>query len=126
MEVEIWKDIKTFEGKYQISSFGNVRSLDRIDSCNRFKKGAIKKSSIEKDGYNYISLIGESSKTKSFFIHRLVATHFDIGGLDEIQVNHIDGSKNNNNVSNLEWCTAQENVIHSYKIGLRKSGEDHP
>ena len=102
MELEIWKDIEGFEGKYQISSFGNVRSVDRVDSIGRFKESANRKISAEKDGYSYITLIGDNSKTKSFFIHRLVAIAF-IGKPDDIlQVNHIDGNKNNNNLSNLE------------------------
>jgi hypothetical protein len=126
MEVEIWKDIEGFENKYQVSNLGNVRSLDRIDSIGRFKNGSIRKVSKEKDGYCYITLIGDKSKTKSFFVHRLVANHFKIKASDNLQVNHIDGNKDNNSASNLEWTTSQENVIHSLRLGLRKSGEDHP
>ena len=126
MEVEIWRDICGYTGKYQISNLGNVRSLDRFDSLNRFKSGSIRKISTEKDGYSYITLIGDNSKSKSFFIHRLVAMSFEIPGFDKIQINHIDGDKSNNKISNLEWVTASENSIHALKLGLRKSGEDHP
>lgn len=126
MEVEIWKDIDGYSGKYQISNFGNVKSLDRVDKLGRKKTGINRKISKEQDGYSYINLIGDDSKTKSYFIHRLVAGAFEIGGSEKIQINHIDGNKNNNHVSNLEWVTASENSIHALKTGLRKSGEDHP
>lgn len=126
MEVEIWKDIEGFENKYQISNFGNIKSLDRIDSLGRFHKSKILKKSIEKDGYEYITLLCKKSKSKSFFIHRLVAYSF-MFNLDNLpQINHKDGNKCNNRVSNLEWNTAQQNVIHALNKGLRKSGENHP
>ncbi len=126
METEIWKDIKGFENKYQISSLGNVKSIDRYDSLGRFKPSKLRTISIEKDGYSYITLVGNKSKSKSFFIHRLVAQAFlPLPKTKDLQINHIDGNKNNNSIDNLEWVTAQENVIHALKTGLRCSGEDH-
>lgn len=124
---EIWKDIEGFENKYQISNLGNVKSLDRYDSVGRFKKSMPRKKSIEKDGYEYITLIADNSKTKSFFVHRLVANAFlEYPDKNDLQINHKDGNKQNNSLPNLEWVTAKENVIHSCINRLRPIGEDHP
>ncbi len=124
---ETWKDIEGFEHKYQISSLGNIKSVDRIDTLGRFKKSALRKKSFEKDGYEYITLIGSNSKTRSFFVHRLVANAFvKKPDIDTLQVNHIDGNKLNNASSNLEWVTPQQNTKHALTLGLRPSGEDHP
>lgn len=126
MELEIWKDIKGFETQYQISSFGNIRSLDRYDNCNRFRNGRLLIKSKEKDGYEYITL-WKNSKSKSYFIHRLVAYAFLNLPLDNnFVVNHIDGNKQNNHYKNLEWLSVRDNVIHALKNNLRKSGENHP
>lgn len=126
MEVEIWKDIEGFENKYQISNLGNVKTLDRYDSLGRFHKSKLLKISIEKDGYEYITLLGNKGATKSFFIHRLVVHAFMTNLNDLPQINHKDGNKTNNKVDNLEWLTAKQNVRHALRTGLRKSGENHP
>ena len=125
--MEVWKDIKGFEGKYQISTLGNVRGLERLVPVN----GGIKlyperllNPSKEKDKYKYITL-WHQSKSKSFFVHRLVAMAFIDNPNDYPSVNHIDGCKDNNCVENLEWCTHKQNSMHALKIGLRKTGEDH-
>lgn len=121
MEKEIWKDIKGFEGYYQISNYGNVKGLTRkVKKWDGEKiiKEKIKIADLTK-GYYRIALY-KKNKIKKEQIHRLVATHFILNPENKPQVNHIDGNKLNNHVSNLEWVTQSENQIHAYKIGLQK------
>jgi hypothetical protein len=124
--MEVFKDIKGYIGKYQISNLGTIKTLDRLDSLGRFKKSVILKTTLDHDGYVRITLNGDSSKKKNFSIHRLVMETFNPISEKSLQVNHIDGNKQNNNINNLEWITGKKNVIHSLQIGLRPSGEDHP
>lgn len=98
-DVEIWKDIDGLEGEYAISSKGRVKNL---------KSGRIFTGYYDIYGYKYVRL-----KHKHYTIHRLVALAF-LDNPDNLpQVNHIDERKDNNDVSNLAWCTASENVRHS-------------
>ena len=110
--IEIWKDYKDYEGLYQASNLGRMRSLDRWvkgpNSSIRFCKGRILKPCTTKDGYLLVNLC-KNGKVKSFLVHRLVAEAF-IDNTDNLpQVNHKDENKLNNNVDNLEWCDAQYN-----------------
>ena len=111
--VEEFKDINTYEGKYQISNLGRVKSLIR--------KGVTKEiiliPSISTHGYYQITLFLKT-KGKTFRIHRLVAESFIPNIMNKKEVNHIDGNKLNNHISNLEWCTRSENVSHALKTGL--------
>lgn len=110
---EIWKDIKNFEGKYQISNLGNVRSL--YDQ-NQFKKTyRIRYLKLgQRQGYSIIQLTdGCKIKRSSYQIHRLVAEAFISNPENKPFINHIDENRKNNNVNNLEWCTQKENVNHS-------------
>ena len=122
---EVWKDIKGYEGRYQISNFGNVRSLSRkvkFGNQTRIVKGKILKQKTKKTGYKFIQL-RNNMKEYDFHIHRLVALHFVDGYAENMDVNHIDGNKENNNASNLEWCSRKQNIIHSvYILGNRKVG----
>lgn len=117
---EIWKDIFGYEGLYQISSFGRVKSLSRITPRNIKLKEKILNLYIDKNGYctNTLSKSG-LSKTKK--IHRLVAESFISNPLNLPQVNHIDGNKINNYIDNLEWVNNSGNQIHAYKNGLQPS-----
>lgn len=116
MTEEIWKDIKDFEGRYQISSEGRVKSLARkfIDKSGREQniKERIMKLKNDKDGYKVISLRDCSGKPKYFRVHRLVCEAFIPNPENKPQVNHIDEDKSNNRVCNLEWCTYSENINH--------------
>lgn len=121
---EIWKPIKDFEGLYEVSTLGNVRSIDRtIKSWNGHKdidvlfKGKILKQHITR-GYMAVGLC-KNGKMQNIQVHRLVAKTFIPNLNNKPQVNHIDGNKHNNKVENLEWCSSSENVKHSYRIGLR-------
>jgi hypothetical protein len=107
---EIWKPIKDYEGFYEVSNLGRVRSVRR----NKVMSG-----SIRKDGYVSYNLVRDG-KVKSKLAHRIVAEAFIPNHQEKPEVNHIDGNKHNNNVKNLQWVTPSENQRHAIRIGLRK------
>jgi hypothetical protein len=108
-ENEIWADIIGFNGTYQVSSSGRVRSFAG------WKSGElIMKQWKNSDGYMMVTLLGVKHS-----VHRLVALAF-IKGVSK-EVNHINGIKNDNHAGNLEWCTHSENGKHAYAIGLKNS-----
>jgi hypothetical protein len=115
---EIWKDIEGYEGLYQVSNLGKVKSL----SNNLAKKEKILKNSKNVKGYHKVTLC-LFGKRKSITVHRLVAEAFIHNDKNKSQVNHINGVKIDNNVNNLEWSTASENVRHSWKNGLSNISE---
>ena len=108
MNTEIWKDIEGYEGYYQVSNFGNVRSVDRVieysDGVKRLRKGRILKPYKNRDGYLTCDL-RKNSKHKISKIHRLVSEAFIPNPSNLPEVNHKDEDKTNNCVDNLEWCT---------------------
>lgn len=115
--MEIWRDVNNYEGLYQVSNQGNVRSLDRprknydINTGGFTEiliKGKYLKPRITPFGYKAV-LLSKNSKRKWYFVHKLVAEAF-IDNPDELPfVNHKDENKLNNNVENLEWCTHKYN-----------------
>lgn len=107
--MEEWKDIKGYEGYYQISSYGHVKNI---------KTGKIINGDINNTGYKRVCLYAPVKKR--FFVHRLVALHFCDGYQDNLVVNHKDGNKSNNSSENLEWVTRSENDLHAYKLNLRQ------
>lgn len=123
--MEEWKDIRGFEGFYQISWDGNVRSLDRFDGI-RDLEGQPIKPNLKQNGYLQVGL-RKKGKRKWELIHRLVAIHFIDNPENKPQVNHIDGNKQNNSIYNLEWVTSQQNMRHAHANGLMKmpKGEEH-
>ena len=118
---EIWKPIKGFENKYEVSNLGNVRSLDRYSrgksGSRKFVKGKVLKPQSA-SGYLQVYLLLDG-KQKWFKIHRLVADAFIPNPNHLPLINHIDGNTLNNNECNLEWCDCRYNVIHG--IITRKS-----
>ena len=116
---EVWKDIPGYEGLYQASTLGQIRSLDRPVWHGTFmytRKGTIRKPSITKD-YNSLNLSKDGHKT-FFMVHRLVAMTFLPNPNNLPEVNHKDGDKLNNRLNNLEWCTVADNVNHAINTGL--------
>lgn len=110
--MEIWKDIKGYEGIYQVSNLGNIKSLPRKYKNGRTEKEIIKKPSKLPKGYLRIPLC-KNGKTKYYYVHRLVAETF-IPNLEKLPcINHKDCKTANNNVDNLEWVSYKEN--NSYK-----------
>lgn len=111
---EIWKDIKGYEGLYQISNFGNVKTFKRQGTDERILKS-------KEDGCGYLRVrLLKNYKYRIKYISRLVAIYFLDNPENKSEVNHIDGNKQNNNILNLEWVTHKENIQHAYNIGLLK------
>lgn len=106
MQNEIWKDIEGFD--YQVSNFGRVKG----------KHGLLKPQFDH--NYYHVTLFKKGKRFMKL-IHRLVATAFIPNPNNKPQVNHIDGVKTNNNLSNLEWVTNGENQKHAFRIGLQKA-----
>ena len=127
---EIWKDIKGYEGLYKVSNLGRIKSLER-KVWNRFQY-VIKKERILEPRYNgkgYVTYaLFKTGKRKEFKGHWLVLSNFVENIENKPQINHINGKKDDNRVSNLEWCTNSENQKHAIANGLRilKYGRDNP
>lgn len=113
MDQEIWKDIQGYEGLYQVSNFGNVKSVKRMGT-----NGGTLAKSYYKIGYEK-TLLCKGNKRKTYKTHLLVAQAFIPNPENKPQINHIDGNKQNNCVDNLEWCSAKENMEHAIRTGLR-------
>lgn len=128
---EIWKDIEGYEGLYQISNFGRVKSLSRLNHCGH--KGSkplrineyIRKPQITPKGYLNIKLSKDGVST-SYQIHRLVGQAFIPNPNNLPQINHIDEVKTNNIVNNLEWCTNLQNARHGDVIERRGNSIKRP
>ena len=127
---EIWKDIPNYEGSYQVSNTGLVRSVDRVvtdkDGGVRRYKGRVLKPGSNR-GYERVVLYNDNGATNKS-VHRLVLETFKPHvNMDDLQVNHIDGNKLNNHLTNLEWVTGRDNISHAYDIGLITNiGEGSP
>ena len=118
---EIWKPVQGFEGLYEVSNLGRVKSIETYNTC---KKG-IMNPMIDPDGYPHVRLYNRGM-FKDISIHRLVAIAFIPNPNNYKYVNHKDENTKNNNVDNLEWCTNSYNLIYSNGKKVRqysKSGE---
>lgn len=109
---EEWRDVAGYEGLYQISNFGRVKSLPRNGATNKPK---ILRPNIKKTGYIHY-VLRKNNAPKTFSAHRLVANAFISNPNNLPQVNHINGDKANNSVDNLEWCTQLENIRHRSEV----------
>ena len=114
------KPIIGFEGKYSVTKEGKIFSEIRYDKWGRCFGGKYLKHKLDRYGYPIIRLTTIDRKAVTRTIHRLVASTFIPNPNNLPTVNHKDGNKENNNISNLEWCTCKENTIHGWRIGLMK------
>lgn len=121
---ENWKDIVGYEGLYQVSNMGNIRSVERIVMFGN-RERTVKPSNLRyfKKANGYLSVkIYKHCRQYTFYVHRLVAMAFCDGYFDTADVNHKDGNKSNNVYTNLEWCTRSENQLHSVRVLKNKIG----
>lgn len=130
---EIWKPIAGFENEYEVSNYGNVRSVDRIVFIPRrnktiqpveFKGITLKPNIMHQNGYLYVDLMRNQTKTRRS-IHRLVAQAFLENPEQLPCVNHKDESRDNNCVDNLEWCTAKYNSNYGTRIERQKKNTNY-
>ena len=125
--MEIWKDVVGYEGHYEVSSYGRVRSVDRyvntaiLHSDAVFRKGRLLKQNKKRNGYLTVDL-SKDNKVRTISVHRIVAVAF-IPKIDgKNVVNHINLNKLDNRVENLEWVTNKENSLHAASHGVMYGG----
>lgn len=122
--LEQWKDIQGYEGLYQVSNKGRVRSIDRVIKHypkDYFQKGRVLKSALSKNGYPMVILVNHNER-KTRNVHRLVAETFIVNPNNFPEVNHKDEDKTNNSVENLEWCTRKYNANYGTRnMRIRKT-----
>lgn len=119
-KIEEWKEINGYEGYYEVSNMGNVRTMDRIiyksDGSYQTYKSRPLKVAYNKRNNMYVVYLSLNGKKKCISVHRLVAEAFCYNDNPEIKttVNHIDGDRSNNKANNLEWTSYSENLQHAY------------
>lgn len=130
MENEIWRPIKGYEGLYEVSNSGRVKSLARIrpNGMNCLYKERILKGQINKCGYHKVALLRNEGKSKLCSVHRLVAEAFIPNPENKPCIDHINTVKTDNSVENLRWVTWKENINNpltlAYKSKLSKGGRN--
>ena len=125
---EVWKDVAGYEGLYQVSNLGRIKSMERYckdRSSVRLIPETFKKASLsgtEKNGQHYLQVaLFKDGKRRLYRIHRIVAEMFIPNPENKEVVNHKNGNKHDNRVDNLEWCTNAENNAHAISTGLHKT-----
>ena len=123
--MENWKDIKGFEGLYQVNFWGEVKSVERTYQVGFGKKrvvkvGGLRVIKVSRYGYKIVQLF-KNGKPFTRSIHRLVAEAFIENPMNYRVVNHIDGNKLNNSIDNLEWCSDKQNTLHYHRVLKQKS-----
>jgi len=125
---EIWKDIKGYEGLYQVSNLGRVKRMGRVNVYSnmraRVEHEKVLKLSNNKFGYKLVSLT-KNKKENTFLIHRLVAIAFIENKNKYPNVNHLDNNPSNNFFYNLQWCTQKQNIQHAVVQNRMSSGKNH-
>lgn len=115
--IENWLPVVGYEGYYEVSDFGNVRSV-RYDNHGEIVYSKLLKPAVKPRGYLGV-VLSKQNITSNKLVHRLVASSFIQNPTHLPEVNHIDGDKTNNAVSNLEWVNGSENLYHAYQNGLK-------
>lgn len=115
---EFWKDIPGYEGFYQVSNTGKIKSFIFYNGKLTSSRARLLKPLLTKSGYTRVRLTNKYGDRKYIYIHRIVLTTFV--GKSPLQVNHINGIKTDNNLFNLEYVTRSENMKHAYQLGLEK------
>lgn len=127
LENEEWLPIDGYENLYQVSNYGRIKSLERIDNNNHLVKEKILKQKTTKYGYQQVGIC-KDKKQKRFQVHRLVANAFIPNPNNYPVVNHKDEVKTNNHVDNLEWCTVEYNCNYgtrNEKVSKAVSGKNN-
>lgn len=117
--MEEWRDIKGYEGLYKISNIGRVKSYQTFGNNQKIGREHFITPTLTTNGYYRVELIKDNQR-KTHRIHRLVAFAFLPNPENKPYINHIDGNRLNNHITNLEWCTQKENNEHAIRTGLRK------
>lgn len=134
-DIEEWRSIRGYEGRYSVSNLGRVKSLERVEfvppgrhpnPVYRRRAERVLKEMVGSVGYPVVTLYHHDLPTRPKLVHRLVAESFLIRDHPSFkEVNHKDGNKLNNNVDNLEWCTRSQNALHSTRVLEKNRGEDN-
>lgn len=111
-ENNLWAPVKRYEGLYEINQQGEVKSLQKKNY------GYIMNQRIDRAGYYTVRLMKPGLKSSTQYVHRLLGMAFIENPENKCCINHIDGNKRNNDLSNLEWATMAENMQHAYRLGL--------
>lgn len=128
---ERWKSIAGFEGRFEVSTYGRVRSVSRAVPSPRHGDGATRviKSRIiaahSRSGYPMIALTNDDGVRIGKQVHRLVAEAFIPNPCGHPEVNHLDTDRTNARATNLEWCTRSMNMSYAYRMGTRPVGSEH-
>ena len=121
---EEWRPVVGFGGNYEVSNYGYVRSIDRHITCKngavKFLKGRVLSEHLDKKGYRIVRPYGGGENT-TIKVARLVGMAFISNPQNKPQINHIDGCKTNDKITNLEWCTNKENMYHAIINGLKST-----
>lgn len=122
---EKWLPVRGYEGQYEVSDLGAVRSVDRVSKRGRHfirLAGRCLRGTITSHGYVAVSLRNAGQRQVKRYVHQLVAEAFLTRKAGDEEVNHLNGNKQQNGASNLEWCTRAQNMAHAWDNGLVREG----